>query len=87
MLRYWPVAAMNAWCDRSIFLSDTAANTNLDPYKAILRLHLLVMGLGTCYRLCLDSCPVYALVFTVLYSPSILWKKIFNGRLPAKKTE
>ncbi|MCX6134866.1 MAG: hypothetical protein NTU47_13720 [Ignavibacteriales bacterium] len=87
IVRYWPIAAMNAWRDRSIFLSDTAANTNLGPYKAILRLHFLVMGLGACYGLGLDSFPVYALVFTVLYSPAILWKKIFNRRPPTKKSE
>ncbi len=76
--RYWPVAAMNAWRDRSFILSDEAAETNLGPYKAILRLHFLVIGLGICYGFGLDSFPVYALVFTVLYSPATIWKSILR---------
>jgi hypothetical protein len=78
--RYWPVVVMNAWRDRSILLSDATAETNLSPYKAILRLHFLVMGLGACYGLGLDSFPVYALVFTVLYPPVTLWRRIFQRR-------
>jgi len=85
IVRYWPVAAMNAWRDRSILLSDDAAKTSLGPYKAILRLHFLVMGLGACYGLGLDSFPVYALVFAVLYSPVAVWKKIFIREPSGKK--
>jgi hypothetical protein len=84
--RYWPVAAMNAWRDRSMLLSEDTAKTSLGPYKAILRLHFLVMGLGACYGLGLDTFPVYALVFTVLYSPATVWKKIFARDSSIKKT-
>jgi hypothetical protein len=83
--RYWPVAAMNIWRDRSILLSDDAAKKNLNPYKAILRLHFLVMGLGMCYGLGLDSFPVFALVFTALYSPATIWKKIFRRDSSVRK--
>lgn len=85
--RYWPVVVMNAWRDRATILAEETTKENLGPYKAVLRLFFLVMGLGCCYELGLDSFPVYAAVFTLLYSPAALWKRLFYRDSSAVKTK
>ena len=76
--QYWPVAALNVLGDRRRLLTDVTNVKDTGPYLAILKLHFIVMGLGACYALGLDSFPVYAAVFTLLYAPSTMWKRLFH---------
>ncbi|MBF8294426.1 MAG: hypothetical protein HW389_971 [Bacteroidetes bacterium] len=78
MTQYWPVAALNVLGDRRTMLTDGTDTKDVGPYLAILKLHFIVMGLGACYGLGLESFPVYAAVFTLLYAPTTMWKRLFR---------
>jgi len=83
IVQYWPVVLLNVMRDRqSVLSSSVMTGKEMGPYLVILKLHFLVMGLGACYGLGLDSFPVYAAVYAILFSPAKLWKMIF-GRKPA----
>ena len=83
MVQYWPVALLNVLRDRRTVLSSSVMTTKeVGPYLVILKLHFLVMGLGACYGLGLDSFPVYAAVYTILFSPAKLWRMIFRRGKP-----
>lgn len=80
---YWPMVLLNGVRDRTAIGKSTATTgKEAEPYGAILKLHFLVMGLGASYAIGLDSFPVYAVVYTLLYSPTHLWKMIrrISGR-------
>ncbi|MFH0992607.1 MAG: DUF6498-containing protein [bacterium] len=74
---YWPVAVLNVFRDRRTIMSENEPGKNFGPYRTVLKLHFLVMGLGACYGLGLESFPVYAAVFIALFVPATLWKRIF----------
>jgi len=81
LVRYWPVALLNVIRDRRIVLSASVmTEKEWGPYLAIVKLHFLVLGLGACYGLGLDSFPVYAAVYTILFSPAKLWRMIFRRK-------
>lgn len=76
--QYWPVAALNVLGDRRRLLTDVTNVKDIGPYLAVVKLHFIVMGLGVCYGLGLESFPVYAAVFTLLYAPTTMWKRLFR---------
>ena len=81
LVQYWPVVLLNVFRDRrSVLSSSVMTGKEVGPYLTILKLHFIVMGLGACYALGLDSFPVYAAVYTLLYSPATLWKMIFRRK-------
>lgn len=81
IVQYWPVVLLNAARDRSTVLSSSVmTGKEIGPYLAILKLHFIVIGLGACYALGVDTFPVYAAVYTLLYSPAKTWKTIFRRR-------
>lgn len=81
VVQYWPVVLLNVIRDRrSVFSSSVMTGKETGPYLAIAKLHFLVMGLGACYGLGLDSFPVYAAVYTLLFSPATLWRMIFRRK-------
>ena len=83
LVQYWPVVLLNALRDHRIILSPSDETAKgMGPYYAILKLHFLIMGLGACYELGLDSFPVYAAVYTLLFSPARLWRIIFRSNKP-----
>ena len=71
-----------------VLILSTAATAGKEPepYLVILKLHFLVMGLGACYALGLESFPIYAAVYVLLYSPARLWRMI-PWRSTTKLTE
>jgi hypothetical protein len=81
VVQYWPVVLLNVIRDRSTVLSSSVmTGKELGPYRTILKLHFLVIGLGACYGLGLDSFPVYVVVYTLLFSPARLWKMLFRRK-------
>lgn len=81
IVQYWPVVLLNVMRDRqSVLASSVMTGKETAPYLIILKLHFLVMGLGACYGLGLDSFPVYAAVYTLLFSPAKLWRMIFKRK-------
>jgi hypothetical protein len=81
IVQYWPVVLLNVMRDRqSVLSSSVMTGKETAPYLVILKLHFLVMGLGACYGLGLDSFPVYAAVYTLLFSPAKLWKLVFKRK-------
>jgi len=81
VVQYWPVVVLNVIRDRrSVLSSSVMTGKEPEPYMMILKLHFLVIGLGACYGLGLDSFPVYATVYTILYSPAKLWRLIFRRK-------
>lgn len=84
---YWPMVILNGVRERHIiWTSKATTGKEPEPYIAIVRLHFLVMGLGAVYALGLESFPVYAAVYTLLYSPARLWKLI-RRRSPHEHSE
>jgi hypothetical protein len=78
IVQYWPVVLLNVMRDRqSVLSSNFMTGKETAPYLVILKLHFLVMGLGACYELGLDSFPAYGGVYAILFSPAKLWKLIF----------
>ncbi len=80
---YWPMVILNVIRDRTVIWKSTATTgKEPEPYIAIVKLHFLVMGLGASYAIGLDSFPIYAVVYTLLYSPARLWSIVrrISGR-------
>ncbi len=83
IVQYWPVALLNVIRDRRAVMSESVmTGKEMGPYIVILKLHFLVMGLGVFYSLGLDSFPVYAAVYTFLFSPAKMWRMIFRRKKP-----
>ena len=78
LTNYWLFALVNMIHDYRQILEDRIDAETLGPYRSVLKLHILIMGLGLLWLIGIESFIVFTMVFALFYAPSWMWRSLFQ---------